>query len=105
MPCRVCVCVCACVRACVRAWGGGGGGGGERPGGSLHCMNEIVTFMNLTLSVYDFYTWLIVMSIYNFYPLLIVKSISNFYTWLIVMFVCLLRLCTNEDKFLCNFLM
>ena len=39
----VCVCVCACTRArvhaCVRV--------SEREGGSLHCMNEIVSSLNL----------------------------------------------------------
>ena len=55
----VCVSVRAYVRACVRVcvcvciWIGGDG--------SLHCMSEIVTLLNLTLFVYNFYTWLIVM--------------------------------------------
>ena len=29
--------------------------------GSLHCTNQIVTLLNLTLFIYNFYTWLIVM--------------------------------------------
>ena len=41
----VCVCVCVCVCLCV----------------SLHCMNETVTLLNLTLFINNLYTWLIVM--------------------------------------------
>ena len=48
----VCVCMHACVRACVRAC--------VCVYGSLHCMNEIVTLLNLTF-IYNFYTWLTVM--------------------------------------------
>ena len=36
----MCVCVCVC--------------------GSLHCKDEIVTSLNLTAFIYNFYTWLIV---------------------------------------------
>ena len=62
---RACVCVCMCVCMCVYvhacvcvcvheyAW--------MRACGSLHCMNEIVTLLNLTLFIYNFYTWLFVM--------------------------------------------
>ena len=46
---HVCACVCVCVCMCVCACG------------NLHCMNEIVTLLNLTSFTYNFYTWLIVM--------------------------------------------
>ena len=42
----VCVCLCACVRACARAR--------VCVCGSLHCMNEIVTLLNLALFIYNF---------------------------------------------------
>ena len=49
----VCVCVCSvsvsvsvCVSVCVRACV------------SLHCLNEIVTLLNLTVFLYNFHTWL-----------------------------------------------
>ena len=47
----MCVCVCTCAWMCVCVF----------VCGSLHCMNEIVTLLNLTWFIYNFDTWLIVM--------------------------------------------
>ena len=48
----VCVCVCVCMCVCVYVW--------VWVGVSLHCMKQIVTLLNLSLFIYNFYTWLIV---------------------------------------------
>ena len=50
MPCHACVCVyvCVCVCVCARA--------SVCVCVSLHCMNEIVTLLNLTLFIYNCYT-------------------------------------------------
>ena len=45
----LCLCVCLCERACVCVCR------------SLHCMNEIVTLLNLALFIYHFHTGLIAM--------------------------------------------
>ena len=60
----VCVCVCVCVYVCVCmhlvcVWGGVHTRVCVCV--SLHCMNENVTVLNLTLFIYNFFTWLIVM--------------------------------------------
>ena len=65
------ICVHVCVNMCICT----------RSYGSLQCMNEIVILLNLTLFVYNFHTWLIVM-----FCLFVNVFIYNFYTWLIVMF-------------------
>ena len=54
--CSTDVFVCVCLEGGGEKGGGGGGGGG-----SLHCMNEIVTLLNLNF-IYNFcLKWLIVM--------------------------------------------
>ena len=49
----VCVCVCVCVSVSVSV--------SVSVCGSLHCLNEIVPLLKLTLSIYNFFTWLLVM--------------------------------------------